>query len=155
MIRDSKYAVAVRNYVAKWLMRVNQSSRQLKIVFWGITALSTTVTATKGTFLADYTGALIAVFPLMVFLWAWFFDWSGLMLKEQQSTTYRKQNFLNPGGMIQPLIRAEQFHELAKIIDSDKEIQDEEIEKRMLEATEKALANYKDGIDLERFDSCE
>lgn len=137
----------MRDMGSKWLMRTREAGSVLRLVFFGQMALNTTVLAIRDTFLEQYQYHVIGFFVIGVIGFIWFYDWSRTMKRQQQFTTYRKQNFLNPENMMEQRIRARQLAEMAKWIKEDNP--EMSAEERMDEATVEMLKKWRNGMPLE------
>lgn len=141
-----------REKVSKWLMRVNQSSRQLRLVFFGVTAVSTTITATRGTFLEPYTGHIIGAFGIGTAAFTYLYDRLGVLNVQNRWSNDRTDNFVGPNTAINHLVQARALEALVEEIQKEFRDPGNGDASRITEATENAIREYRDGVAMGRFD---
>lgn len=84
-----------RNFISKWIMRVEQASRVIKLGWWMIIGVSTTILAWD--FLTTMeTSLLLSILIGGTILFAYLYDKYRVLLEKQKKTAWRRTNFLGP-----------------------------------------------------------
>lgn len=148
MVDSKKHFRTGREFVARWMMRVRQASAQLKIAFFGLTALSTTVTALKGTPYSQYSTHLAAIFLVGTVVFTWAYDVFHVMNIQNRWGADRSSNFLSPESAINHVVRSRQLAVLGAAL-SDGSDDAEDLAEVLENVTFDALDSYGDGIDME------
>lgn len=145
-----KSLVKIREYVSRWIMRTKNAGRVLRIPLLGVTAVSTMVTALKGTSFENYTAGIVAVSAVAGFAFIWAYDRFQVMNIESRWNADRSDNYYGPTGAINQLVSAERQAVLAHAIKNDWEM--DKTRKEMINATERAVSKFRDGIDMNKFE---
>lgn len=136
----------LREEVSKWIMRSQNAGTVLRIPLLGVTAISTLVTALRGTALQAYTFHIVGVFGAGAVFFIWAYDRFQVMNIQNRWNADRADNYVGPTTAMNQLINAEQFAVLSESIRKDwsREKTSEEMEK----ATREAVQRYRNGIDV-------
>lgn len=145
----SDLLLKAREEVSRWLMRTLQAGRILRMPLLGVTAVSTLVTALKGTAFENYTMYIISVSGIMAVTFIWAYDKFQVLNIQQKHDADRSSNFVGPSMAMTSMIRARQFSVMSKAIAEDWE--QEKIDQKMREVTEDEIKKYRDGINMEDF----
>lgn len=138
---------SLKDLISRWIMRGKEAGTVMQIPLWGLTAVSTMVTAIRGTPYEQYTFHAIAFLVIGIIIFAWFYDRRGILRDQQRERMDRSDNFAGPGIAINALIHAQQYAALAAAINNDDDFLD--AEQRLNDATRRALTEFRDGVDLE------
>lgn len=148
-----KLLLKARDETSRWLMRTLQAGRVLRMPLLGVTAVSTLVTALKGTSLEQYTIPIIGTSGFMAFLFIWAYDKFQVLNLQQKHDADRSSNYVGPSMAISSIIRAKQFSVLSEGL--EKGWDQEKIDKKMVEVTEDEIEKYRNGIDMKNFEGKE
>lgn len=142
--------VKAREEFSKWIMRSLQAGRVLRMPLLGVTAVSTLVTALRGTMFQNYTLHIVSAFGILAVGFIWAYDRFKVLNIQQKWDQDRSSNFVGPNMAINNMISARQFSVLSKAMqeDWDEEKRREELER----VTEEAIQEFRNGIDLSRLD---
>lgn len=140
------FLLKLREESGKWLMRVQQAGRVLRLPLFFITAVSTMVTALKGTFLSDYTLLIVGVFCAGSAVFVWAYDRFKVMNVQNRWNADRSDNYVGPTTAVNQMVNARQLAVLAEGLNSDKN--QEQVVSNMREATLEELRRYRNGFDL-------
>lgn len=146
----SKLLVKLRDEVSRWIMRTKNAGVILRIPLLGVTAVSTLVTALKGTVLQNYTIYIVGFSGIGAMLFIWAYDRFQVMNMQNRWNADRADNYYGPTGAINQLAAAEREAVLAQSIKNDWDM--EKTREEMRKAAEKVIAEYRNGVDMERFD---
>lgn len=146
----SKLLVKLRDEVSRWIMRTKNAGVILRIPLLGVTAVSTLVTALKGTVLQNYTIYIVGFSCIGAMLFIWAYDRFQVMNMQNRWNADRADNYYGPTGAINQLAAAEREAVLAQSIKNDWDM--EKTREEMRKAAEKVIAEYRNGVDMERFD---
>jgi len=146
----SKILVALREEVSKWIMRTKNAGVILRIPLLGVTAVSTLVTALRGTMLEKYTLPILSVFGIGAVVFIWAYDRFQVMNIQNRWNADRADNYYGPTGAIDQLASAERDAVLAQSIKNDWDM--ERTREEMKKAVERAVSEYRNGVDMKRFD---
>lgn len=139
--------VTLRDELARWIMRSKEAGSVLQMLFWGITAVSTMITALRGTAYDGYAPAAVTVLALGSLAFMWAYDRFEVLNLQQRERMDRGDNFAGPGMAIGALIHARQYAALAEAISHGEG--HEQAHQRIERSTLDALREYRDGIALE------
>lgn len=140
----------LRNHLSKWLMRTQQAGRVLRLPLYFITALSTTITALKGTVLENHTLMIAAIFGVAAMIFIWAYDRFQVLNIQNRWNSDRSDNFVGPNTAVNQMVNARQLVVLASGIKDGKS--KPEIEDEMREATLESLKRYRNGFDMDVID---
>lgn len=141
-----KLLVRAREEVSKWLMRTQNAGTILRIPLLGVTAVSTLVTALRGTTLEKYTFYIVGVFGVGATVFIWAYDRFQVMNIQNRWNADRADNYIGPTTAINQIVNARQFSVLSQSISED--WSDDKTRKELEKVTRKALSQYRNGIDL-------
>jgi len=142
--------VDLREFISKWLMRSQNAGTVLRIPLLGVTAVSTFVTALRGTFLESYTLIMVGLAGLAGVAFIWAYDRFQVMNLQSKWDADRSDNYFGPSGAMQQIAAAERQAVLAQSIQEGWSM--EKTRSEMRKAVEQAISENRDGIDMRRFD---
>lgn len=137
----------MKRLLSRWIMRSQEGGKVLRMGLLGVTAVSTLVTALKGTYLQQYTLHFIGVIAAVSFVFLYVYDQSGVLNQQNVERMDRADNFAGPGMAMGALIRGRQLSALFEALDED--VSPAEARERVHEATLEACREYRNGIDVE------
>lgn len=115
----------------------------------GVTAVSTMITALKGTAFENYTMYIIAFSGLGAIGFIWAYDRFKVLNLQQKHDADRSSNFVGPSMAMSNIIQGRQMSVMSKAIAEGWDR--ERIEKEMDRVTKEELSKYRDGIDMSEF----
>jgi len=145
----SKLLISLREEISKWIMRTKNAGVIMRIPLLGVTAVSTMITALRGTFLERYTLAIVVGFGVAALVFVWAYDRFQVMNMQNRWNADRADNYYGPTGAIDQLAAAEREAVLAQSIKNDWDM--EKTREEMKKAAERAISEYRNGVDMERF----
>lgn len=145
-----KFLVKLRDQISKWIMRTKNAGVILRMPLLGVTAVSTLVTALKGTALDNYTIGIIAVFSLAAVVFIWAYDRFQVMNMQNRWNADRSSNFTSPTTAINQVINARQLSVLAQGINEG--WTQDKIFEEMHNETVKGIKKYRNGIDMSDYE---
>jgi len=141
-----KLLLRLREEVSKWIMRTKNAGVILRIPLLGVTAVSTLVTALRGTWLQDYTIAIVSVFGISALLFIWAYDRFQVMNIQNRWNADRADNYVGPTTAMNQLINARQFGVLSQALTN--EWNEEKTQEELEKVTRETVAEFRNGIDL-------
>ncbi len=145
-----KHLRKVRDWIARWFMRLLEAGRIFRMPLLFITALSTMTTALKGTQFENYTTIIAIILVGGGFLFAWLYDILKVMNLKNRSMQDEAQNFAGASMAIHMKAKQAQFEALGKYLKTD--MSEEEYEELLEEKTNETLKEYRNGIDWEKME---
>jgi hypothetical protein len=116
----------------------------------GITAVSTLVTALKGTFLQQYTFAIVGAFGLGAVSFIWAYDKFQVLNLQHKHNDDRAGNYVGANQTVDKLIQGRQLAVVAQALSQDMSY--DEVQELMDQATYQASAELRNGIDTEKIE---
>jgi len=141
-----KLLVKLREEVSKWIMRTQNAGTILRIPLLGVTAVSTLVTALRGTAFQNYTMYIVAVFGVLALVFIWAYDRFQVMNIQNRWNADRADNYVGPTTAMNQLINARQFGVLSQALTN--EWSEEKTQKELEKVTRETVAEFRNGIDL-------
>lgn len=131
-------------------MRTRNAGTILRIPLLGVTAISTLITALKGTSFENYTFYIIIISFILTTLFIWAYDRFKVLNIQNRWDADRSDNYVGANTAINQMINARQLSILAKSINQnwDGKKTMEELDK----ITEETVKEFRNGLDMERFD---
>lgn len=145
-----KFLVQLREEISKWIMRTKNAGTILRIPLLGVTAVSTLVTALRGTGLENYTMGIVGFFGVSAVLFIWAYDRYKVMNLQNRWNADRADNYAGPTMAMNQMVNAVQLGVLSESIKND--WSHERTQEEMMEATRNAVADYRNGINMEEFE---
>ena len=138
--------IKLREEVSKWIMRTQNAGTVMRIPLLGVTAVSTLVTALRGTAFQNYTMYIVGVFGVLAMIFVWAYDRFQVMNIQNRWNADRADNYVGPTTVMNQLINARQFGVLSQSLNNNwsEEKTQEELEK----VTRETVAEFRNGIDL-------
>lgn len=136
----------MKRLLSRWIMRAQEGGKVIQGVLLGVTAVSTLVTALKGTWLEPYTIFGVAAIVLGSLAFMLVYDTSGVLNQQNVERMDRSDNFAGPGMAMSSMIRARQMAAFFEALREDDD--PEAAQKRVMEETHASLRDYRHGIDI-------
>lgn len=90
----------IRDWISKWIMRIQQASSVLQLGWWMVIGISTTILAWN--FLTTLeTVILLSSLLSGTILFAYLYDRYRVLLQKQKATSWRASNFMGPNQKMQ------------------------------------------------------
>ncbi|NIQ05502.1 MAG: hypothetical protein GWO20_07175 [Candidatus Korarchaeota archaeon] len=86
---------AMRDWISRWIMRIQQASSVLQLGWWMVIGISTTILAWE--FLEAYQTVVLLISLITgTIVFAYMYDRYRVLLLKQKETSWRASNFLGP-----------------------------------------------------------
>ena len=145
-----KLLLKAREEVSKWIMRTKNAGVILRMPLLGVTAVSTLITALKGTQLQAYTSFIVGIFGVGAILFIWAYDRFQVMNIQNRWNADRADNYAGPTMAMNQMVNAVQLGVLSESIKEG--WSQEKTQRKMKEETRKTVAEYRNGINMEDFE---
>lgn len=136
----------LREEISKWIMRTQNAGTVLRIPLLGVTAVSTLITALRGTYLDSYTMYIVAAFSVLAFIFIWAYDRFQVMNIQNRWNADRSDNYIGPTTAMNQLINARQLSVLSQSINEG--WSDDRTTEELEKVTRETVADFRDGIDI-------
>lgn len=142
--------VQLREEFSKWLMRTKQAGQVLRLPLFFITAVSTMVTALKGTFLDGYTFQIGGVFVAGSAFFIWAYDRFQVMNMQNRWNTDRTDNYVAAPFLMGNMTQARMFATLSKSINED--WSPEQTEQELERVVEDCFREFRNGVNPSEYE---
>lgn len=140
---------------ARWLARVEAVSDIVRMAMLTLTGLSTATLTLRQYGHGRYAWPLISVVLVGGVLFTWFYTEGGVYNQKNRDRMDLGDNYSGPTMLLDRQISAAQFAELAHVLQNGQNLEPEEVEERMQQATVREWASLRDGVDIENLEELE